>query len=172
MIKYLELALSQEVYEYLEELDEMNWSAWGNVLKVYLNWNDSNVKTHWTRFGDATRFFSSWKLLTSKGPTGHLPGEPDRPVHRTPGNNNGKSGYSAILLLSNEPVHSGGCITCYWHWTPKMSHSQHRSKIKQPITSMHRSMMTTVNSLKALNSGESDQCGCRMPLMERGLPTN
>ena len=32
MIKFLELALSQEVYEYLEELDEMNWSAWGNVL--------------------------------------------------------------------------------------------------------------------------------------------
>jgi hypothetical protein len=27
MIKYLELALSQEVYEYLEELDEMNWST-------------------------------------------------------------------------------------------------------------------------------------------------
>jgi hypothetical protein len=27
MIKYLELALSQEVYEYLEELDQMNWSA-------------------------------------------------------------------------------------------------------------------------------------------------
>jgi hypothetical protein len=27
MIKYLELALSQEVYEYLEKLDEMNWSA-------------------------------------------------------------------------------------------------------------------------------------------------
>jgi hypothetical protein len=32
----LELALSQEVYEYLEELDEMNWSAWGNVLNQYL----------------------------------------------------------------------------------------------------------------------------------------
>jgi hypothetical protein len=31
----LELALSQEVYEYLKELDEMNWSAWGNVL-IYL----------------------------------------------------------------------------------------------------------------------------------------
>jgi hypothetical protein len=29
MIKYLELALSQEVYEYLEELDEMNWSNGG-----------------------------------------------------------------------------------------------------------------------------------------------
>ncbi|CAB4012935.1 Hypothetical predicted protein [Paramuricea clavata] len=27
MIKFLELALSQEVYEYLEELDEMNGSA-------------------------------------------------------------------------------------------------------------------------------------------------
>jgi hypothetical protein len=36
MIKYLELALSQEVYEYLEELDEMNWSAQGNVLNQYL----------------------------------------------------------------------------------------------------------------------------------------
>jgi hypothetical protein len=36
MIKYLELALSQEVYEYLEELDEMNWSARGNVLNQYL----------------------------------------------------------------------------------------------------------------------------------------
>ena len=33
MIKYLELALSQE---YLEELDEMNWSARGNVLNQYL----------------------------------------------------------------------------------------------------------------------------------------
>ena len=32
----MELALSQEVYEYLEELDEMNWSARGNVLKQYL----------------------------------------------------------------------------------------------------------------------------------------
>jgi hypothetical protein len=30
------LALSQEVYEYLEELDEMNWSARGNVLNQYL----------------------------------------------------------------------------------------------------------------------------------------
>jgi hypothetical protein len=36
MIKYLELALSQEVYEYLKELDEMNWSAWGNVFNQYL----------------------------------------------------------------------------------------------------------------------------------------
>ena len=36
MIKYLELALSQEVHEYLEELDEMNWSARGNVLNQYL----------------------------------------------------------------------------------------------------------------------------------------
>jgi hypothetical protein len=36
MIKYLELALSQEVYEYLEELDEMNWSTWGNVFNQYL----------------------------------------------------------------------------------------------------------------------------------------
>ena len=36
MIKYLELALSQEVYEYLEELDQMNWSARGNVLNQYL----------------------------------------------------------------------------------------------------------------------------------------
>ena len=36
MIKYLELALSQEVYEYLKELDEMNWSARGNVLNQYL----------------------------------------------------------------------------------------------------------------------------------------
>jgi hypothetical protein len=36
MIKYLELALSQEVYEYLEELDEMNWSVRGNVLNQYL----------------------------------------------------------------------------------------------------------------------------------------
>ena len=35
-MKYLELALSQEVYEYLEELDEMNWSARGNVLNQYL----------------------------------------------------------------------------------------------------------------------------------------
>ena len=37
MIKFLELALSQEVYEYLEELDEMNWSAQGNVLNQYLS---------------------------------------------------------------------------------------------------------------------------------------
>jgi hypothetical protein len=37
MIKYLELALSQEVYEYLEELDEINWSARGNVLNQYLS---------------------------------------------------------------------------------------------------------------------------------------
>jgi hypothetical protein len=36
MIKYLELALSQEVYEYLEELEQMNWSARGNVLNQYL----------------------------------------------------------------------------------------------------------------------------------------
>jgi hypothetical protein len=36
MIKYLELALSQEVYEYFEELDEMNCSTWGNVLNQYL----------------------------------------------------------------------------------------------------------------------------------------
>jgi hypothetical protein len=33
----LELALSQEVYEYLEELDQMNWSARGNVLNQYLS---------------------------------------------------------------------------------------------------------------------------------------
>ena len=37
MIKYLELALSHEVYEYLEELDQMNWSARGNVLNQYLS---------------------------------------------------------------------------------------------------------------------------------------
>jgi hypothetical protein len=37
MIKYLELGLSQEVYEYLEELDQMNWSARGNVLNQYLS---------------------------------------------------------------------------------------------------------------------------------------
>ena len=37
MIKYLELALSQEVYEYLEELDQMNWSARGNVFNQYLS---------------------------------------------------------------------------------------------------------------------------------------
>jgi hypothetical protein len=37
MIKYLELALSQEVYEYLEELDQINWSARGNVLNQYLS---------------------------------------------------------------------------------------------------------------------------------------
>jgi hypothetical protein len=37
MIKYLELALSQEVCEYLEELDQMNWSARGNVLNQYLS---------------------------------------------------------------------------------------------------------------------------------------
>jgi hypothetical protein len=37
MIKYLELALSQEVYEYLDELDQMNWSARGNVLNQYLS---------------------------------------------------------------------------------------------------------------------------------------
>jgi hypothetical protein len=46
MIKYLELALSQEVYEYLEELDEMNWSARGNVLNQYLrnfNLTDNNI---------------------------------------------------------------------------------------------------------------------------------
>jgi hypothetical protein len=38
MIKYLELALSQEVYEYLEELDEMNCSicSSNNVLNQYL----------------------------------------------------------------------------------------------------------------------------------------
>jgi hypothetical protein len=36
MIKYLELAVSQEVYKYLEELDEINWSARGNVLNQYL----------------------------------------------------------------------------------------------------------------------------------------
>jgi hypothetical protein len=46
MIKFLELALSQEVYEYLRELDEMNWSAWGNVFNQYeehFNWNDSKT---------------------------------------------------------------------------------------------------------------------------------
>jgi hypothetical protein len=37
MIKYLELAVSQEVYEYLEELDQMNWSVRGNVLNQYLS---------------------------------------------------------------------------------------------------------------------------------------
>jgi hypothetical protein len=37
MIKYLELALSHEVYGYLEELDEINWSAQGNVLNQYLS---------------------------------------------------------------------------------------------------------------------------------------
>jgi hypothetical protein len=38
MIKFLELALSQEVYEYLEELDEINWSAevmyWINIWET------------------------------------------------------------------------------------------------------------------------------------------
>ena len=30
------LQLYKEVYEYLEELDQMNWSARGNVLNQYL----------------------------------------------------------------------------------------------------------------------------------------
>ena len=30
------LQLYQEVYEYFEELDQMNWSARGNVLNQYL----------------------------------------------------------------------------------------------------------------------------------------
>jgi hypothetical protein len=52
MIKYLELALSQEVYEYLEVLDEMNWSARGNVLNQYLR-NTSigtTVKLLWSEY--------------------------------------------------------------------------------------------------------------------------
>ena len=48
MIKYLELALSQEVYEYLEELDEMNWSARGNVLNQYLR--NTSIGTTVTNF--------------------------------------------------------------------------------------------------------------------------
>jgi hypothetical protein len=48
MIKYLELALSQEVYEYLEELDELNWLARGNVLNQYLR--NTSIGTTVTTF--------------------------------------------------------------------------------------------------------------------------
>ena len=50
MIKYLELAFSQEVYEYLEELDEMNWSARGNVLNQYLR--NTSIGTTVTKLFD------------------------------------------------------------------------------------------------------------------------
>ena len=50
MIKYLELALSQEVYEYLEELDEMNWSARGNVLNQYLRNTSIGTTVSFTQF--------------------------------------------------------------------------------------------------------------------------
>ena len=56
MIKYLELALSQEVYEYLEELDQMNWSARGNVLNQYL----SNTSIGTTVIL-VPRLYSGWK---------------------------------------------------------------------------------------------------------------
>jgi hypothetical protein len=49
MIKYLELALSQEVYEYLEELDQMNWSARGNVLNQYLSNTSIGTTVNFTR---------------------------------------------------------------------------------------------------------------------------
>ena len=54
MIKFLELALSQEVYEYFEELDEMNWSALGlgNVLDQYMR--NTSI---------GTTVIQSWKLL-------------------------------------------------------------------------------------------------------------
>jgi hypothetical protein len=52
MIKFLELALSQEVYEYLEELDEMNWSACIeciHVLNQYLrNTSIGRTVTHYS----------------------------------------------------------------------------------------------------------------------------
>ena len=56
MIKYLELALSQEVYEYLEELDEMNWSARGiNVLNQYLR--NTSIETTVNSYGKSYRNF-------------------------------------------------------------------------------------------------------------------
>jgi hypothetical protein len=42
---------SQEVYEYLEELDQMNWSARRNVLNQYLrNTSIGTTVTHQTMF--------------------------------------------------------------------------------------------------------------------------
>jgi hypothetical protein len=80
MIKYLELALSQEVYEYLEELDEMNWSAWGNVLNQYLR-NTSigtTVMSRHTGRDLATRrdFLVLESYLQARGPPGICPVSP------------------------------------------------------------------------------------------------
>jgi hypothetical protein len=52
----LELALSQEVYEYLEELDEMNWSARGNVLNQYLRNTSIGTTVMYTYFWMKIRF--------------------------------------------------------------------------------------------------------------------
>ena len=65
MIKYLELALSQEVYEYLEELDEMNWSARGNVLNQYLR----NTSIGTTVNGFRLRLYASVFLKITGSPS-------------------------------------------------------------------------------------------------------
>ena len=71
MIKYLELALSQEVYEYLEELDQMNWSARGNVLNQYLSNTSIGMTviknlflTFSSCFQKFPKVFERWDLVT------------------------------------------------------------------------------------------------------------
>ena len=66
MIKYLKLSLSQEVYEYLEELDEMNWSARGNVLNQYLR-NTSIGTTVSSLKCELMRVSCNFHLCLSKG---------------------------------------------------------------------------------------------------------
>jgi hypothetical protein len=66
MIKYLELALSQEVYEYLEELDEMNWSARGNVLNQYMR--NTSIGTTVSEFNFYVRVRTYEKRVTVMQP--------------------------------------------------------------------------------------------------------
>jgi hypothetical protein len=75
MIKYLELAVSQEVYEYLEELDEMNWSARGNVLNQYLSNTSTGTTVICLPFiGDTSnQQFLSREYISALFPVSQLP---------------------------------------------------------------------------------------------------
>ena len=44
------LQLYYEVYEYLEELDQMNWSARGNVLNQYLRNTSIGTTVKWVYY--------------------------------------------------------------------------------------------------------------------------
>ena len=58
--------------------------------------------------------------------------------------------YQTSLSIQEVVLRATGIFSAF-SWNTENEPLTTSQQIKQPITSMHRSMMTTVNSLKALN---------------------